>query len=223
MGHGPEQQIEHAQHAEHASHNPFDRRVTVSIAVVAAILAAVTMLGHKAHNETLRLQGEAIKEQSLVGVLRTDTADQYAFYQAQKNRGVLYEGFLALTAMLPVKKGTDEEQQIAKKATKNWEEQSEKYKVKLPEMLKDADALKATAEKHQEKAEKAVEDSHVEHAKANRFDLGELGLQLGVVLCSMAILTKSRNFWCSGLLCALAGFLVALSGVFGWFMDLGHH
>src|SRR5579863_4610119 len=103
MAEGPEEHLEHAEHAQHAAHNPFDRRVTVSIAVVAAILAAVTMAGHQAHNETLRLQGNAIKEQSLVGIYRTDTANQYAFYQAKKNRGVMYEAFLDFVSMLPLK------------------------------------------------------------------------------------------------------------------------
>ena len=35
----------------------------MSIAIVAAVLACVTMLGHRADNETLRLQGEALRLQ----------------------------------------------------------------------------------------------------------------------------------------------------------------
>src|SRR5260370_42497114 len=64
MSHGPEHHIEHAQHAEHASHDEFNKRVTMSIAIVAAVLACVTMLGHRAHNETLLLQGEALRLRS---------------------------------------------------------------------------------------------------------------------------------------------------------------
>src|SRR5450755_3059947 len=63
MSHGPEHQIEHAEHAVHAAGDSFNRQVTMSIAIVAAILACVTMLGHRAHNETLRLQGEALRLQ----------------------------------------------------------------------------------------------------------------------------------------------------------------
>ena len=220
MGHGPEEHLEHAEHAQHAAHNPFDRRVTVSIAVVAAILAGVTMLGHKAHNETLRLQGEAIKEQSLVGILRTDTADQYAFYQAKNNRKVMYEAYLDILSMLTLKDGSEKTQQ---KAMGKWKKQVEKYDKELPKMLEEAERKKAEAKEYQHKSDMAVAESHTAHAKADRFDLAELGLQLGVVLCSMAILTKSRYFWYSGLLCSLAGFLVALSGVFGWFMGEGMH
>jgi len=222
MGHGPEQHIEHAEHAQHAAHNPFDRRVTVSIAIVAAILAAVTMMGHKAHNETLRLQGEAIKEQAQVGILRTDTADQYAYYQAKNNRQVMYQSYLDFASMLPLKEGAEKEQ---KEVLGKWKSTVDKYKKENPKLLEEADKLKAEAKEVQEKAQKAVEDSHIEHEKADRFDIGELGLQLGVVLCSLAILTKSRGFWYSGLVCSLLGLLVALSAVFGWFMESGggHH
>jgi len=220
MGHGPEETLEHAEHAQHAAHNPFDRRVTVSIAIVAAILAAVTMVGHEAHNETLRLQGDAIKEQALVGVYRTDTADQYAFYQAKKNRGVMYEAFLDFVSMMPLRFGTE---QVQEKATGKWKKQVEQYAKELPKMLEEAEKLKKKAEESQERADKAVSDSHKVHAQADRFDLGELALQLGVVLCSMAILTKSRPFWYSGLACSLLGLLVALSGYFGWLMGEGGH
>ena len=63
MSHGPEHHIEHAEHAVHASHDEFNKRVTMSIAIVAAVLACVTMLGHRAHNETLILQGDALRIQ----------------------------------------------------------------------------------------------------------------------------------------------------------------
>jgi hypothetical protein len=220
MGEGPEEHLEHAEHAQHAAHNPFDRRVTVSIAIVAAILAAVTMAGHQAHNETLRLQGEAIKEQSLVGIYRTDTANQYAFYQAKKNRGVMYEAFLDFVSMLSLKEGSDKANE---KATGKWKKQIAQYDSELPKMLTDAKKLEVETKEYQDKTANAIQDSHTTHAQADRYDLGELGLQLGVVLCSMAILTKSRNFWYSGLLCSLLGVLIALSGFFGWFLNTGAH
>ena len=44
--------MEHAEHAVHAAHDPFDRRVSMTIAIVAAALACITMLSHRAHNAT---------------------------------------------------------------------------------------------------------------------------------------------------------------------------
>jgi len=54
-----EHHLEHAEHAQHAAHSPFDRRVTMTIAIIAAMLACVTLLSHRAHNETLALEIEA--------------------------------------------------------------------------------------------------------------------------------------------------------------------
>jgi transketolase len=220
MAHGPEQHIEHAEHAQHAAHDPFDKRVTVSIAVLAAVLAAVTMAGHKAHNATLRLQGEALKEQSEVGIYRTETANQYAYYQAKKNLSVLYEALLDLVGMLPIKDGAEK---IQDKAREKWKSKFDKYQQEMPEMVAQAEKLKADAKDHKEKADKLLKESHAVHAQADRFDIGELGLQLGVVLCSMAILTRSRSFWYSGLFCGFIGLLVAVSGALNLFMGEGGH
>jgi hypothetical protein len=220
MAHGPEQHIEHAEHAQHAAHDPYDKRVTVSIAVIAAVLAGVTMAGHKAHNETLRLQGEALKEQSEVGIYRTETANQYAYYQAKKNLGVLYDSFLDLSGMLPLKEGAEKNQEQARA---KWKNKLDKYQEEMPTMLAEAKELEGNAKKCKEKADKLLSASYAEHARADRFDIGELGLQLGVVLCSMAILTRSRGFWYSGLLGGVIGLLVAVSGALGLFMAEGGH
>jgi hypothetical protein len=230
MGHGPQEHLEHAEHAEHASHDPFDRSVTVSIAVVAAILAGVTMAGHRAHNETLRLQGvalqvrgEALRIQTDASIKNTEASDQWAFYQAKKNRDALYRAFLELAAMMDVTKGQE--------GKKYWQSQVTAYKKELPEMKAEAEKLTKETKVLQEESRKVLKEStitdnegHHVHKRADRFDFGELGLQLGVVLCSMAILTKSRYFWYTGLLCSLLGLIIALSGVFGWFMgEVGHH
>ncbi len=218
MGHGPEEHMEHAEHAQHAAHNPFDRAVTVSIAIVAAVLAAVSVGGHKAHTETLRLQGEVLKYQTLIGISRTDMADQYAFYQAKNNRKVMYEAFLDFLSVLPLKEGSEKAND---KITKRWKDANEKYKKELPEMLVEAKKFAEKSKDYEKEAASLRIESHREHVRADRYDLADIGLQLGVVLCSLAILTKSRSFWGLGVLCALAGAVVALSGYLEWFPE--HH
>ena len=51
---------------------------------------------------------------------------------------------------------------------------------------------------------------HVSHLKSNLFDLGELGIELALVLCSIAVLTKRSTFWLTGIAVGIVGFLVAL-------------
>ena len=134
----------------------------------------------------------------------------------------MYEAFLDFQQDVAPSRTAGSEK-VQEKATGKWPRQLEKYDQELPQRLAEADKLKAEAEEYQKKAGNLVKESHTIHARADRFDLGELGLQLGVVLCSLAILTKSRYFWYSGLACSLLGLLVALSGAFGWFMGEGGH
>ncbi|MBI3407177.1 MAG: DUF4337 domain-containing protein [Planctomycetes bacterium] len=219
MSHGPEHHIEHAEHAQHAAHDPFDKRVTVSIAVIAAVLAAVTMLGHRAHNETLKLQGEALRNQTEAGISHSKAANMWALFQAQNIRGHMY---LSLARLLEVSSTAQGSEDAKNKAITEWKDKRDRYeKHELPKWEKEAKGLTANAEERELEAQKALQESHEIHARGNRFDLGELGLQLGVVLCSMAILTKSRNFWYAGLACSALGILVALTGVFGLF--IAHH
>ncbi len=56
---------------EHAK-EPFDRKVAVTMAIVAALLAIVTVLGHIFSNEEILAQQKA--------------SDQWAFYQAKDIR-----------------------------------------------------------------------------------------------------------------------------------------
>ena len=77
MTHG--QPHEEAEHAAHLAADPFDRRVAMSMVVIAAILAAVKVQGHRTHNETLQYQIDA-------NVAHTQESDQWNFFQAKKMR-----------------------------------------------------------------------------------------------------------------------------------------
>lgn len=221
MGHKAAHHIEHAEHAAHASHDRFDRQVTISIAIVAAVLAGITVLGHRAHNETLLLQGEALEELSSAGNLHITASDQWSFYQAQNIRNHEYAAFLGLIEVLAAREDADG---VAKRKElkENWEKQVAKYERKLPEIMSEAKKAESVAAEHEKSSRARREESHAVHAKAARYDLAELGLQFGVVLCSLAILTKSRAFWMSGLLSGLVGLGVAVSGYLELFLSEGH-
>src|SRR5437868_650255 len=73
---------EEAEHVQHAAHDPFDRRVAITMVVVAAVLAAVKVVGHRTHNAHLAYQIKA-------GVAHTQESDQWNFFQSKKMREVL--------------------------------------------------------------------------------------------------------------------------------------
>ncbi len=206
MGHGPEHHIEHAEHAAHATHDTFDKKVTISIAIVAAVLAAVTMLSHRAHNETLSLQNHAAMEQNLA-------TNKWGEYQAYNIRSHVYQGFTELGEFAQSMPGKEEKFQSTRK---RWLSQVDKYEnVNMPR-------VKSEAETHQQSAKTNLEESHHMHLRSARFDLGELFLQLGVVFCSLAILTRARLFWYIGLLLSVLGLAIALTGHFDLYLDHGH-
>ncbi len=224
MTHGPGETIEHAEHAAHAAHDAFNRRVTISIAMVAAVLAAVTMLGHRAHNATLRLQGEALQAQNEAGIASTKEANNWLEYQAYNIRSHMYQVAKEQAEFVTAKPGKEED---LKKAADRWKAQVEKYegigdkKGSLANTNDKAKKSKDDSDAKAEEAGKKLTESHKVHARADRFDFGELGLQMGVVLCSLAILTKSRAFWLLGIFGSVAGAVVAATGQFGLFMG-GH-
>jgi hypothetical protein len=195
MSHGPEHEIEHAEHAVHAVHDPFNRNVTISIAAIAALLACVTMLSHRAHNETLQLQNES-------GRLATEATDAWNYYQTKNIRAFEARMMLSQLKVLALQANTEE----VEKVRKEYQAEVDKYAVKLPELQEKAEELVKEGKEYAHK-------SHEVHKSANFYDYGELGLQLGVVLCSMAILTRSRGFLYCGLVSALAGCLIALVGL----------
>jgi hypothetical protein len=206
MSHSPEHHIEHAEHAAHATHDDFNKKVTISIAIVAAVLACITMVGHRAHNETLRLQTEA-------AIKNNEAANKWAFYQAQNIREHNYRALKNMLNVLKIKEGADNP---ATFLAAEWQGQIDKYNKNLPEIKKDAEDL-------DKKSKDLLEESHAVHMKADRFDIGELGVQIAIVLASLAILTKNRVMWIAGLACGVAGAVVALSGHFGILLGNGHH
>ncbi len=61
----------------HEARRGDERRIGMTMAVFAALLALVTMMGHRAHTEEV--------------VLQTQVTDDWAFYQAKTGRAQMYE------------------------------------------------------------------------------------------------------------------------------------
>jgi len=216
--------LEHIEHTEHASHGGgFDRRVAVTMAIIAAVLAAVTMLSHRAHNETLRLQGEANRLQTEADIQHTRAADQWGFYQAKNIRRHEYQALSNLLKVLAPAPGKESEQakQIA-----YWEAKATEYesagdrndggnedneKKPLPKIRGEAEHLEHEAHDKEHAAEVKLEESEHFHHRGFRLDMAELSVELGLVLCSLAVLSKHQPFWHGGLVAAVIGIGIAAS------------
>ena len=197
MSHEAEQPLEHVEHAQHAAHSPFDRRVAMTMAIVAAVLAAVTLLSHREHNATISHQIES-------NIKSTEAANQWAYYQAKKGREHLYE---AMSELVSTSSNDAKSSDSAKSSISKWRGNAERYRG-------EAEKIKTEAEKFQHQSKEFGDESHHSHDRANWFDWGELGVEMAIILCSIAVLTKRKGFWFSGIVFGILGAAVAVTGFF---------
>jgi hypothetical protein len=199
MPHGPEHHLEEAEHAQHAKHDPFDRRVAMTMAIVAATLACVTLLSHRAHNATLQNQIKANDNFTLA-------SSRWAQYQAKVGRMSNYELELQWFPLV----AKDPQASSAESSAVHLK----KVQNKVDEWRKDMAEVKEIAEGYQKKSEEYIKASEHAHHQSDYFDLGELGVELSLVLCSVAVLSKRAGFWYSGIGVGIIGAAIALVGLF---------
>jgi hypothetical protein len=211
----PEELLKQVEEAREAS-SAFDRRVAMSMAIVAAMLALVTMLGHRAHNETLRLQAEANHLRTQANIYHTEASDQWAYYQAKNIRGSEDQFFLALLSVVARQPGDDAARRSA--ALRNqWNAEMKRYQQQeLPALRAKAQALDGQAREAEAAAQRAIGASYGAHNQGDRLDYAELGVELSLVLMSLAVLTKRETFWHAGIVAGVVGVAIA-----GWAMPLG--
>jgi hypothetical protein len=187
--------LEESEHAQHAAHDPFDRNVAMTMTVIAALLAVVTLLSHRAHTETLRLV-------TLAAVYKSEATDEWNYYQAKNIRSHAYRTSGEFSSFVTKEGGSETRR---KAAAERWQKQVDKYEQELPEQKKRAEELDA-------KSVAAVKQSEHVHHQADRFDVGELAVELALILSSIAVLTKRRPYWYAGIAFACAGSAVAATG-----------
>jgi Flp pilus assembly protein TadB len=177
----PEEDIHEIQEqAEEARRNPSLKPVSLTIAVFAVLLAAVSLLGHRTHIEEVLAQAKA--------------SDQWAYYQAKGIRRHNYEIFAELMSST-----TSKDEAGAEKARENFLHQAERYRDEQNEI--------------EAEARKLEQEVMVAGRKANRFNLGEVFLQIALVVTSITLLTSSRSYWVVGILFATVGVIVAATGL----------
>jgi hypothetical protein len=172
----------HNEHSEYRYTVP----VSVTISILAVLVAGATLLGHRAHTEELLLQSRA--------------TDQWAYYQAKNIR--LHE--VQNTADLL---GALADAQASPAARVKTEALREKY-------LKEGERYASDKEDITEKAREFEKERDLLSRRADRFDGGEALLEVGLVICSITLLTRRRLFWLTGSLIGAAGVILALTGLF---------
>jgi hypothetical protein len=176
----PDELSELRENAEHGKENPSLAPISVTMAILAVLVAVVSLLGHRSHTEEVLFQARA--------------SDQWAYYQAKSIRKHNYDMAIDMLSMVDAK-DKDKADQVRQKYTK----ESARYDKEQGEI--------------EEQAKDLEKESAHEQLKANRFDLGEVFLEIALVVCSLSLLTGKRIFWLLGLISAIAGLGVAVTGL----------
>jgi hypothetical protein len=126
-------------------------------------------------------------------VLQAKSSDQWAYYQAKNIReheDVLFSDFTAVVA-------SKDAAAMAKFGEKSAQE-AERYKHDKQDI--------------QNEARKLEGEVAMERRRADRYDLAEVFLEIGLVITSITLLSGRRIFWHLGIVLSVIGVVVALTG-----------
>ena len=155
--------------------------VSLTMSILAVLVAGATLLSHRAHTEELLLQ--------------TRATDQWAYYQAKNIRLHEVQGIADLLGALAPSERTET---LAVR---------DKY-------LKEVERYQSDKEDISDSAKELEKERDVISRRADRFDGGEALLEVGLVICSITLMTRRRLFWFGGMLVGALGVVMALTGLF---------
>jgi hypothetical protein len=125
-------------------------------------------------------------------LFQNKATDQWNEYQAKKIRS--YNTSLAADLLGTV---TITDKDAAAKIAKSYAAHQKKWDDELKEEQEKAEALESRVEQAE--------------ARADRYDLSEALLEIGLVITSVTLLTRNRLYWYFGMVFSLGGVLSALS------------
>jgi len=124
---------------------------------------------------------------------QTRATDQWAYYQAKNMRRNNLE---ALDEVMTALENTKAER--AQEVQKHFHEEIDRYRGEQKDIQAEARGLEAEVQRA----------SH----RADRFDLGEVFLEIALVVTSITLLTDNRRYWYLGMLLGVVGLVAAGSG-----------
>jgi hypothetical protein len=167
---------------EHAEHAKHDPTLA-PISVTMAILAVVVAV--------VTLLGHRAHTEEVV--LQAKSSDQWAYYQAKNIRRHEDEIFSDLTSV----EATTDAAALGKLREK-YSGEAARYKDEQKEI--------------EDKAREMEAEVATERNRADRFDLAEVFLEVGLVITSITLLSGRRIFWWLGILLGVVGIVIASSG-----------
>ena len=167
---------------EHAEHAKHDPSLA-PISVTMAVLAVLVAV--------VTLLGHRAHTEEVV--LQAKSSDQWAYYQAKNIRRHEDEIFTDLTSVEP----STDAANLAKLRDK-YSAEATRYKDEQKEI--------------EDKAKEMEGEVATERNRADRFDLAEVFLEVGLVITSITLLSGRKVFWALGILLGIVGIVIASTG-----------
>lgn len=164
----------------------FTRRVALTTAIFAVILAISSLGGSNAMKEMILAQQQA--------------SDQWAFYQAKAGREHFYRG----------QKMRLELDLLEKETLKP--EIRQRYDALLKQMAAQEERYGKERKDIEKEARKLEHERDTARSKDPYFDFSEVLLQIAIVMATVAILSQSRAIFGVALTAAIFGALLCLNG-----------
>ena len=183
----PEVELPNPEELEERRGKAFTRRVALTTAIYAVVLAIASLGGNNATKEMLLAQQQA--------------SDLWAFYQAKAIREHQYRAQKQRLEVDLAERGSTMKPEGRKKfeaLMTNFAEEEKRYNAEKKEIEKDAKKLE--------------HERDVNRTKDPYFDFAEALLQIAIVMSSISILSTSRSTFIFSLLLAVIGVLLTLNG-----------
>ncbi len=163
--------------------------VSLTMSILAVLVAVAALLSHRSHTEEVLLQDQA-----------TDT---WNYYQAKNIRRHTTEQFDAMMKIMQSRDAKDPKTAAEAKATEELIKKNEAW----------AEKTKTEQEEVKKEAEKLQAEVKLQGRRANHYDLGETLLEVGLVICSITLLTKKQHYWIAGVVSGAAGVVATILGL----------
>ena len=181
----PEIEIPDPHEVKEKAENPFTKRIALFVAIYAVVLAIAAAGGHNAGKDMLMEQLKA--------------TNKWSQFQAKSIREANY---LNESEKLEMELARGDLNGNAKAIA---EKTQARIRAKLDDYKLEKEAIKKEAEAH----EAARDDAH---HRDPYFDLAEVGLQIAIVLASVAMLSGRRWAFAASLILALVSAAMTLNG-----------
>lgn len=132
----PDEFEELKEHAEEAAEKVGMAPVTITMAILAVLVATVSLLGHRAHTEEI--------------INQTKVTDQWAYYQAKDIRRHAYELFLDEISVVTTVQNSEQVEKVKDK----YEKEVERYRDQQKDIEAEAKAVEDDVKREGKRADR---------------------------------------------------------------------